>query len=1148
MPRFISDLETALGRMQSSMSPSSSIVSMSPRTMVTSGLARGTVAPGRSNNIPAFSTRLAQSNTIFTQPSFYSPLHTPQNWQIPSKRREQYQWIRYFVENEPKVAAAVDFYCFEPNMQVLMADGGHKSIASVDIGDMVRSHDGSVNMVVRKFERETSEEMLRIKISGVAIGTLRCTYGHELLVKRGDSVDFIKAEELREGDFLLTPSCYDDSEGSECSDKDKDLFWLLGMYSAEGCPIPLAYTDRRGKKKTTHQGVYFTLSFEEKDTVAQTIVSKIENVYGKGRIKIYSNKARGICRVAVRRKEVADDLCGMCPGMSRHEGSKRFAPWVMKSCNEKLRHCLGGFMCGDGCFNKSNGFQGVGVSKRLVEQITNICDKLGLENSFTKIRTSPNRQTAYNVRISRRAADAIYGLTGKIIDNKVDESYAKNIPYFNDGNYICRKVTKITPYQYSGKVYDLEVENKHSYVVNRVSVHNSKFSQNGFVLQCDDPKISKFYEHLVKKLKLESWCKQISREYYTIGDVFPFLELECPECRGSMVTRKGEPCTHPHGSFRRLVVLNPDWIDVQTNVLAEEPVITLLPDDELKRIVWHKQPKAIYDRIPPHIREMILSGRPIPLDTMSVSHIRFNPYPYGTYGNSMVRRLFKVLAYKDKLMTAQWTVAERLILPVRIVKIGNDERPAGAEDIAAVQQQLAHVANDPNMTLVTHHAFDYDWVGTNGRILQLSNEYELVNKEILQGLMLNEALLSGDMAGYSSAAIGAEAIIQRMEEWRRELATWIEDSVFKPVAQMKGFVDEEATSEIGELTGEAVYLYPTIKWNEMHLRDKTQSDQILLQLHEKGLVSSQTVLEKLEFDYDQEVERLRYETAAQSFGAMGQDPAGGGMGGGMGAPMGGGMPGGDPAGGMGGGMDAGVPGDLAGGMDVGAAPGGAAPAAAGSQGKIMTRKNTSKKPEEEVVQPSQIKLTSLEQKMFKTLLGMRLPFQVSMQYPLAQYRADFAIPNLKLAIEVDGAKWHNDPVSMARDKKRDAEIALYGWTVLRFGEKEVKDKIDDVRYTISTVVNDLWKRALKDQKEKNEARAQTMSDVILKRGDAKAMTMSESSMTRLKFYQQVLEKEIKEIEASNIGEVVGTVCSRSLSDDVLAALKPTQEETDGDSD
>src|ERR1043165_4239518 len=73
--------------------------------------------------------KTAQMNgvsNVMTQPMWFSPLHTPQNWQIASKRREVYMWCRAFNDTEPKVAAAIDFFCFTPKMQVLMANGQQK--------------------------------------------------------------------------------------------------------------------------------------------------------------------------------------------------------------------------------------------------------------------------------------------------------------------------------------------------------------------------------------------------------------------------------------------------------------------------------------------------------------------------------------------------------------------------------------------------------------------------------------------------------------------------------------------------------------------------------------------------------------------------------------------------------------------------------------------------------------------------------------------------------------------------------------------------------------------------------------------------------------------------------------------------------------
>lgn len=705
----------------------------------------------------------------------------------------------------------------------------------------------------------------------------------------------------------------------------------------------------------------------------------------------------------------------------------------------------------------------------------------------------------------------------------------------------------------------------------------SSFPMNGFETQCNDSKIKRFYDNLNKKLNLDYWCKMISREYYMIGDVFPFLEISCDVCNGSNIDKRGKLCDHKGGTFSRLVVLNPDWIDVQANQFAPDPVITLLPDDDLKRVVWHKRPKALYDRLPPHIRQLILAGKPIPLDINNVSHLKYNPYPYGVYGTSIIRRLFKMLTYKDKLMTAQWIVAERLILPIRVVKVGDSERPAGPSDIADVQQQLAQTATDPNLTLVTHHAFDYDWIGSNGKVLTLSNEFDLINKEILQGLMINEALLSGEMAGYQSAAIGAEALIQRMESWRLELARWIEDRIYKPIAQMRGFVDENASKELGEV----VYQYPKIKWNDLNLRDDTQQKQLWMQLHDKQVLSTETLCEKFGLHYDQEVERLRWEMSlmqASQMGAGGMGGAGGGgaMGGAMGGgmPMGGGAEGGAPPGvapgAPGGDMGGGAPGGVAGGGLGGAgAPAGGAAAMGGSGGKILAKgRSSSLSPaDEEVAQPTGIRLTSLEQIMKKMLMGMKqvynFPFEPFAQYPLGRYRADFAMPQIKLAIECDGQAWHSHPDKKAQDQMRDAELAKYGWTTVRFSEIDLKENAEAVQKTVATLVFKLWKKALEDQKNNQKRANATIAErivlgTIVGPDDVLKMASNEEEwmpkevpeMERPAPYKPLKERLLEEFSLKKNADVVAPTGYIVSETEVLPKeeKKAEEPETDGNAD
>jgi intein/homing endonuclease len=621
-----------------------------------------------------------------------------------------------------------------------MADGSQQCIAAVCNGDSVRSHDGSINSVVKVNKRTArNEKMLKIKIAGILgddFSFLKVTSGHKILTDRNGKIDFVQAGNLNKGDFLLTPCKYERADNFKISN---DFAFLIGVYAAEGCGIPYEHENKQGIIEKYYKGVYFALSSDEYDTLAQEIKNKIKNVYGNISVTIRKDSSRTI--ISAYGQNIADDLNGACSGLSSY-GTKRLSPWVMKCSNENLIHVMAGFFSGDGCYNVNNGFQGVGVSRKLADQMANICDIIGVEYSYGKNRAPGNRQVIYNVRISRRACKIFEKLSYKVKNNRnIDEEYAKNIPYFVKGKYIYRKIYSIEEYIYDGDLYDLSVEGPHSYVANRISVHNSAFPINGFENICKDRKVKRHFDKLVKKIKLLKWCKLISHEIHLLGDCFPFIEIKCDHCLGSG-RLDGEVCEHEGGTVKRLVILNPDFVEVHTGSMNPDPLISLKPDEELVNMVQKKIPG--FEKLAPDVRALIASGRPIRLDNKSVSHLKYGESGYATYGIGMVRRLFPILSYKTKLMVAQWIIAERLILPIKIVKVGSDERPAGPADIAAVQQQLAQTANDPNLTLVTHHAFELVFEGAAGKVLTLTNEFELINQEILDGLMLNSALLNGE--------------------------------------------------------------------------------------------------------------------------------------------------------------------------------------------------------------------------------------------------------------------------------------------------------------------------------------------------------------------------------------------------------------------
>jgi very-short-patch-repair endonuclease len=57
------------------------------------------------------------------------------------------------------------------------------------------------------------------------------------------------------------------------------------------------------------------------------------------------------------------------------------------------------------------------------------------------------------------------------------------------------------------------------------------------------------------------------------------------------------------------------------------------------------------------------------------------------------------------------------------------------------------------------------------------------------------------------------------------------------------------------------------------------------------------------------------------------------------------------------------------------------------------------------------------------------PVQFYRQKPVGGYIVDFYAPKAKLVIEVDGSP-HREPENLAKDRKRDADLANLGLTVL----------------------------------------------------------------------------------------------------------------------
>jgi very-short-patch-repair endonuclease len=77
--------------------------------------------------------------------------------------------------------------------------------------------------------------------------------------------------------------------------------------------------------------------------------------------------------------------------------------------------------------------------------------------------------------------------------------------------------------------------------------------------------------------------------------------------------------------------------------------------------------------------------------------------------------------------------------------------------------------------------------------------------------------------------------------------------------------------------------------------------------------------------------------------------------------------------------------------------------------------------------------------------------QFRIALPTGSIRLDRAWPEVKLAVELDGARYHTSPEDRQRDLARDAALAALGWIVLRFTFADVLRDAKGVRARVLEV-------------------------------------------------------------------------------------------------
>jgi hypothetical protein len=182
------------------------------------------------------------------------------------------------------------------------------------------------------------------------------------------------------------------------------------------------------------------------------------------------------------------------------------------------------------------------------------------------------------------------------------------------------------------------------FVHNAICLH-STYPISKLSIKCPNKDIEKFFNDMIEEIDLMNICVQIAQEYWLLGEAFIYAELD-----------------EGRGRWNRLMIQNPDYMIVKRSVVANEPVIMLRPDENLKKIIFSNRPTDVEQRkqLNNHIIDSVKRGQNIPLDNFHVSHLARRISPYEIRGTGLPVCIFRQLMLFDKLRECYSTDCEVL--------------------------------------------------------------------------------------------------------------------------------------------------------------------------------------------------------------------------------------------------------------------------------------------------------------------------------------------------------------------------------------------------------------------------------------------------------------------------------------------------------
>lgn len=363
---------------------------------------------------------------------------------------------------------------------------------------------------------------------------------------------------------------------------------------------------------------------------------------------------------------------------------------------------------------------------------------------------------------------------------------------------------------------------------------------------------------------------EIVHEYFLIGEAYVFAEDASPDMPREVTHDQIREVT-VEGTLRErweerpdaedrakawlkknymgwtaLRVLPPETVTMEAFQFADDKLFELIPDPRTRaqvELADAGDPRALrmVSKMPRDVVDALRSGENIPLGTdpnagSFIHWLANKKSQYDTRGHSILEPCLKTLLFRDKLRQSQSSIADRHMTPMRLIWAADMDAEATEE----LRAQVDWALQDPDYSIITNFQVNWEEMSSDQRLLDLTSEYDLTDRQLYAGLGVTEGLLSGE-SSYSGDRMNLEVINTRYMLLREVLQDYVEKSLFRPMCAKMGFfeIDED---------GDTVVVHPTLTFTRLALRDNSDTFDALFNLYQKGSLDIDVILDLLNID------------------------------------------------------------------------------------------------------------------------------------------------------------------------------------------------------------------------------------------------------------------------------------------------------------